>query len=51
VIAHLMPSIDSDTTWATRLAALLREFPTSHALTIESIGAPPTWEALDLWRF
>jgi abortive infection bacteriophage resistance protein len=50
VIAHLLASIDADTEWATRLAALLREFPTSHALTIKSMGAPPDWETLELWR-
>lgn len=40
VIAHVLPAIDPGTDWAKRLAALLREFPTSHALTIESMGAP-----------
>ncbi|MGW9717895.1 hypothetical protein ACUXMM_002464, partial [Micrococcus aloeverae] len=50
VIAHLLPSIDADTEWAKQLAALLREFPVSHALTIGSMGAPHGWEALDLWR-
>lgn len=50
VIAHLLPSIDAETEWATQLAALLRDFPPSPALTIESMGAPRGWEALDLWR-
>lgn len=50
VIAYLLPSIEADTDWATRLAALLQEFPDSHALTIESMGAPQDWEELDLWR-
>lgn len=50
VIAYLLPSIDLDTDWAEQMAALLREFPTSHALTIESIGAARNWESLELWR-
>lgn len=50
VIAHLLPSIDTDTEWPQQLAALLREFPASHALTIESMGVPQAWEELDLWR-
>lgn len=50
VIAHLLPAIDPGTDWAKQLAALLRGFPTSHALTIESMGAPRNWESFDLWR-
>ncbi|GBG39419.1 Abi family protein [Mycobacterium montefiorense] len=50
VIAYLLTSIEDDADWATRLTALLREFPTSHALTVESLGAPLDWETLDLWR-
>lgn len=50
VIAHLLPSIDPDTEWTVRLAALLREFPDSYALTVESMGAPLDWESLELWR-
>ncbi|MGV0738966.1 Abi family protein [Mycobacterium syngnathidarum] len=50
VIAYLLISIEDDTDWATRLTALLRDFPTSHALTVESLGAPQNWETLDLWR-
>ncbi len=50
VIAHLLPSIDAETDWAARLVRLLREFPTSHALTIRSTGAPEGWESLELWR-
>lgn len=50
VIAYLLPSIEPDTDWPERLAALLRTFPMSHALTIESIGIPQDWESLDLWR-
>lgn len=50
VIAYLLPAIDRGTDWAQQLAALLREFPASHALTIESLGAPQDWESLDLWR-
>lgn len=50
VIAHLLTSIDADTDWPASVAALFRGFPTSVALTIESMGAPMHWENLDLWR-
>ncbi len=50
VIAYILPSIDADSDWAKQLAALLREFPDSHALTIASMGTPQGWESLDLWR-
>ncbi|WP_309082213.1 Abi family protein [Zhihengliuella sp.] len=50
VIAHLLPSIEPGTDWAEQMAALLRDFPVSHALTIESTGAPRNWESLELWR-
>lgn len=50
VIAYLLLAIDAGTGWAHQLAALLREFPASHALTIESMGAPQDWGSLDIWR-
>lgn len=50
VMAYLLPSIDPNTDWAGRLTALFREFPTSSALTIESLGAPQNWAALELWQ-
>lgn len=50
VIAYQLRAIDPDTGWSGRLAALLRQFPVSHALTIESMGAPVGWESLELWR-
>jgi hypothetical protein len=40
VIAYLLPSIDADTEWSQRLVALLRKFPTSHALSTGSMGVP-----------
>lgn len=49
VIAHLVRAIDPDTRWPAELASLLREFPTSPVLTIESMGAPPRWQELSLW--
>ncbi|MDN5571067.1 MAG: Abi family protein [Propionibacteriaceae bacterium] len=49
-MAYLLPAIDPDTDWTLRLVTLLRGFPTSNSLSIESLGAPPTWEHLDLWR-
>lgn len=50
VIAYLLPSIDADTEWSKQLVALLRTFPTSQALTIQSTGIPQGWESLDLWH-
>lgn len=50
VIAYLLPSFDPDSDWAARLTTLLRDFPTSDPLTIESLGAPRDWDALELWR-
>lgn len=50
VIAYLLPSIEADTEWARQLVALLRTFPRSHALTIQSMGVPQGWESLDLWH-
>lgn len=50
VIAYLLPSFDPEAGWSHRLVELLRTFPTSHALSIESIGVPAGWESLDLWR-
>lgn len=50
IIAYLLPAIDPGNDWAQQLATLLREFPTSHVLTMESTGAPQDWESLDLWR-
>lgn len=50
VIAYLLSTIERGSDWRGRLAALLRAFPTSHALTIESLGVPLGWESLELWR-
>ncbi|RJF41164.1 Abi family protein [Actinomyces sp. 2119] len=50
VIAYLLRSIDPGADWPRHLAALMRQFPTSHALTTASLGAPSNWESLDLWR-
>lgn len=50
VIAYLLPSIDPEADWSGRLVALLRTFPTSHALTLQSTGTPHGWESLDLWH-
>lgn len=50
VIAYLLHSIDLESGWSHRLVELLRTFPTSHALTIKSLGIPQGWESLDLWR-
>lgn len=50
VIAHLLPSVEAETDWHRQLVALLHGFPTSHALSLASIGVPQGWESLDLWR-
>ncbi|MFA5711319.1 Abi family protein [Mycolicibacterium sp.] len=50
VIAHLLPSIEPDNEWTPQVANLLREFPTSGALTLKSMGTPQDWESLDLWH-
>lgn len=50
VIAYLLPSVDPNTGWSSRVATLLRSFPVSDALTVESLGAPADWSALALWR-
>lgn len=51
IMAYLLPSIDHNTDWAEQLANLMRQFPTSESLTIESLGAPPNWEEYPLWPF
>lgn len=50
VIAYMLQSIEPEPSWAPRLAELFRSFPASHALSVESIGAPRDWHMLDLWR-
>jgi len=50
VIAYLLPSIEPGPDWAVRVAGLLRSFPTSSALTIESKGARLHWDTLELWQ-
>lgn len=50
IIAYLLPAIDPCSDWAQQLADLLRNFPTSHALTVESMGVPRDWESFELWR-
>lgn len=50
VIAYLLISIAPEARWSARLVTLLSSFPTSRALTIESMGTPQGWESLDLWR-
>lgn len=50
IIGYMLRSIETERSWAIRLAALLRTFPTSHALSIQSIGVPREWQKLELWR-
>lgn len=50
VIAYLLKHVDADCRWAQSLVDLLHEFPTSHALSVRSIGVPDGWEVLTLWQ-
>lgn len=50
VIAYLLPSIEISRQWHQRLVALLQSFPVSHALSLDSLGAPRGWTELELWR-
>ncbi|ASK67160.1 abortive phage infection protein [Brachybacterium avium] len=50
VIAYLLMHVDTDSSWAHSLVELLHDFPTSHALSVRSIGAPDGWEGLPLWQ-
>lgn len=49
VIAYLLRSIEDEPAWTRRLSNLLRTFPTSQALTVQSMGVPEGWETLELW--
>lgn len=49
IIAYLLQSIEPEPTWGRGLTELLKEFPTSHALSIHSMGVPDKWEKLELW--
>ena len=49
VMAYLLRSIEEEPVWARRVSELLRAFPSSHALTVQSLGAPDRWENLGLW--
>lgn len=49
VVAYLLRAIEDDPGWCRRFAALIRSFPSSHALTVESMGVPAGWESLELW--
>ncbi|MHA3722591.1 Abi family protein [Leucobacter sp. HY1910] len=50
IIAYLLQTIDLESSWARNLAGLFRSLPTSHALTLQSMGVPEGWERLELWR-
>lgn len=49
IIAYLLQSIESEATWSRQLANVLKEFPKSHALIIQSMGVPEGWDLLELW--
>lgn len=50
IIAYMLRPIEAERSWAPRLAELLGAFPTSHALSVQSMGVPQGWHTLDLWR-
>jgi abortive infection bacteriophage resistance protein len=50
IIAYLLRSIEPQPSWVRKQADLFRAFPTSHALTLQSMGVPEDWETLELWR-
>lgn len=50
IIGYMLRFIEEDRSWALRMAHLLHTFPTSQALSIQSIGVPRGWETLELWR-
>ncbi len=50
IISYMLRSIEVERAWAPRLVELLRSFPTSHALSVQNIGAPLDWHTLDLWQ-
>ncbi|MGO2029779.1 MAG: Abi family protein [Glutamicibacter ardleyensis] len=49
IIAYLLHSIEPEPSWARKQAELFRAFPTSHALSLQSMGVPEEWAALELW--
>ncbi|WP_159614544.1 Abi family protein [Glutamicibacter sp. JC586] len=50
VIAYLLQSVDPDCGWIKRASDLLKQFPSSHALTVQSLGVPVGWTKLELWN-
>jgi abortive infection bacteriophage resistance protein len=49
VMAYLIDSIDPNSEWPTRMAALIESFPTSAHLTAQSMGVPENWSIFKLW--
>lgn len=49
VIAYLLRAVDGGCEWSPRVASLLRVFPSSPHLTVDSLGAPGDWEDLAIW--
>ncbi|GAA4267563.1 Abi family protein [Frondihabitans peucedani] len=50
VMAYLMESAHPGRDWSVRVATLLRDFPTTNHLTVESLGVAAGWLDEDLWR-
>lgn len=50
ITAFLLRRVDPKGNWAEEMASLLNEFPTSHALSVQDIGAPVGWHGLELWK-
>ena len=50
VIAYLLRAIDKNSGWPGRLIDLIDDFPATPTFTIETMGFPTDWTALQLWR-
>lgn len=50
IAQHLMKLICPNSSWSTRLRALLDEFPVGPGIEVRHTGFPADWHTLDLWR-
>ncbi|KQO64525.1 Abi family protein [Curtobacterium sp. Leaf261] len=50
MMAYLLETLDPSRQWSVRVAALLRAFPSTEHLSVESMGLVPDWLELDLWN-
>lgn len=49
VTAYLLRTIDRDSGWPERVLHLARTFPGTPTFTLDTMGAHPHWERLELW--